>query len=638
MTASGEASTVQIYRRLISFTKPYSGRLVIGVLAGVMAGGSLFGLLRVSPNIIRPFEEPVPAVREEATLPGAGSVEAGVDGQDVGTGDEAVDSLVTTAARYNIPVRREDGRMTWQLMVLGLIALPLFAAIRALGNYLNQYCMRWVGARVVRDLRDELFCQLQSQSLKFFGKSDIGQLISRCTNDTSVVENMLSTTVSDLTRAPVEICVAVVFILMFAVSNGLLGLVAVMGLAFPLCIVPIIVLGRIVRRYTKRSLMGISTLVSRMHENFTGITVVKAFHMEATEAGRFRDMNAGYFRTVMRALRAELLMSPMMEGVAIVLVCVFFVVCYMNEVKLHQIIPLGMAAVVAYRPTKRLASINAGLQRGAAALERIFEVLDSDDILQESSNPIRVREFNDRILFDHVNFSYNSSDGPQVLSDVDIDIPVGSVVALVGETGSGKTTLANLLARFYDPTGGRILLDGHDLRDMEIASLRRLIGVVTQQTILFNDTIAVNIAYGTENATPEAIQNAARRANAESFITSDPAGYNRVVGEKGFVLSGGEKQRIAIARAILKNPPILILDEATSALDTVTESLIQEAISHVMEGRTVFAIAHRLSTVRHADQILLLDRGRIAERGTHDELYNAGGHYRKLCDMQMMDV
>lgn len=636
MTASPGLSTIQVYRRLFTCTKPYFGRLAIGVLAGMMAGGSMFGLLRVTPNVIRPFEEPVEIVREEAALPAAGSAEAAAE--EAAADNETVEKLVEVAARYSIPVRTEDGRMTWQFMVLGLVALPFFAAVRAASNYVNRYYMRWVGARVVRDLRDSLFSRLQSQSLKFFGRSDVGRLISRCTNDASVVEHMLSTTICDVTRAPVEICVALIFILMFAASNGLLGLVGVMSLAFPLCIVPIVVLGRIVRRFTRRSLMGLSTLVSRMHENFTGITVVKAFHMEAGEAGRFRDMNASYFRTIMRALRAELLMSPMMEGVAIILVSIFFVVCYRQGVKLHQIIPLGMAALVAYRPTKRIAGINAGLQRGAAALERIYEVLDSDDILLESPDPVRVDEFKEQIAFDHVDFSYQLPDGPPVLSGIDIDIPVGSVVALVGETGSGKTTMANLLARFYDPTGGRILLDGHDLRDIEIASLRRLVGVVTQQTILFNDTIAANIAYGTADAKQEAIEDAARRANAHDFIVSDPAGYDRVVGEKGFVLSGGERQRIAIARAILKNPPILILDEATSALDTVTERLVQEAISHVMEGRTVFAIAHRLSTVKHADQIVLLERGQIVERGTHDELYNAGGHYRRLCDMQMMDA
>jgi subfamily B ATP-binding cassette protein MsbA len=225
-----------------------------------------------------------------------------------------------------------------------------------------------------------------------------------------------------------------------------------------------------------------------------------------------------------------------------------------------------------------------------------------------------------------------------VLSDIDLEIPRGSVVAFVGETGSGKTTVANLLARFYDPTEGRVTLDGHDLRNVAIADLRALVGVVTQETILFNDTIANNIAYGSPEATREQIEEAARRANAHDFIVAEPEGYDRVVGEKGFALSGGQRQRVALARAILRNPPILILDEATSALDTATELLVQEAINRVMENRTVFAIAHRLSTVRHADRIFVLDRGKIMESGTHDELYKAGGRYRTLCDMQFAQV
>jgi len=266
-------------------------------------------------------------------------------------------------------------------------------------------------------------------------------------------------------------------------------------------------------------------------------------------------------------------------------------------------------------------------------LGRIFELLDEDTRLPVADPAIVVDGFSDRVVFEKVSFAY-AAGGDAVLSNIDLEVSKGSVVALVGETGSGKSTLANLLARFYDPLEGRVLLDGVDLRDTDPTALRKLIGIVTQETILFNDTIAANISYGTPEATREQIEEAARQANAHEFIIADPDGYDRVVGEKGFVLSGGERQRVAIARAILKNPPILILDEATSALDTVTEKMVQEAISRVMAHRTVFAIAHRLSTIRHADQICLLDKGQIVERGAHDELFAAAGRYRTLCDMQ----
>ena len=538
------------------------------------------------------------------------------------------------AGKIGIQTTGGDGRMTWQFMLLTVVALPILMFVRALMIYVNKLCMRWIGARVVRDLRDELFHGLQSQSLKFFGKCDIGRLISGCTNDTTLVENVVSMTISAVTIAPIEIVAATTFVIISAVINEMLGLLFGVFIVFPLCIIPIIMLGRRVKRHTRRALGRISDLVSRMHENFTGIRIVKAFNMEEHEAGRFVDTNREYFTSVVKALKAELLMTPMMEAVAVILGCVFLVICYAKGIRFSQILPIGLASIFAYRPLKHVARINANLQRGAAALQRIFDIIDTDTKIREKPEAERVDVFTEGIVFDHVSFRYEEG-APGVVDDVSFDLPAGSIMALVGETGSGKTTIANLLARFYDPTGGTIALDGRDLRDIEIASLRRLIGVVTQETILFNDTVANNIAYGTADATREQIEEAAKKANAHEFITADPQGYDRVVGDKGFVLSGGERQRVAIARAILRNPPVLILDEATSALDSVTERLVQEAIAHAMEGRTVFAIAHRLSTVKHADQILLVEKGRIAERGTHDELYNAGGHYRKLCDMQL---
>ncbi|MBR0057310.1 MAG: ATP-binding cassette domain-containing protein, partial [Kiritimatiellae bacterium] len=308
--------------------------------------------------------------------------------------------------------------------------------------------------------------------------------------------------------------------------------------------------------------------------------------------------------------------------------------CFIFHIRLSEILVIGVAVYSAYRPMRQLAQINAWLQRGAAALDRIFAILDPDTSLPEAANPVAKRDFSDGIVFDHASFRF-APDGPLVVDDASFTVPKGSLVALVGETGSGKSTYANLLARFYDPTGGAITLDGIPLDQIATADLRRLIGVVTQDTILFNDTVAANIAYGSPGASREEIERAAKMANAHDFIVSHPKGYARKCGDKGFLLSGGEKQRIALARAILRNPPILILDEATSALDTVTERLVQEAIAKVMAGRTTLAIAHRLSTVREADLILVIEHGRIVESGTHDELYARGGRYRHLCDIQL---
>ncbi|MBT3375667.1 MAG: ABC transporter ATP-binding protein [Lentisphaerae bacterium] len=631
--------TYQTFRRLLTvYARPYTPRLVLGIVAGLVVGGSLFGMLRFSPALIKPFEEGLAGSTQAAegnvAPKAADTVETRTEKEEAeAKTSRRIALLQRLSKRLGIPLVDDSGGTTWQFMVVAVSGMLFFVLIKGGATFLNRYCLRWVGSRVVVDLRRDLFGSLQNQSLAFFGKADVGELISRCTYDTSLIETAIAGTVADMARAPVEIIATVSFVVLAAIEHKLLGFVVALLLVFPLLVFPILFLGRYVRRYARRALGRVGDLVSRMQENFTGIRVVKAYNMEAHELARFTGMNESYFRSMIRALRAELCMNPLMECVGVISACVFLIFCHLRGVRLHQILPMGAAAVLAYRPLKQLAKVNVGVQRSVAAAERLFALLDVDTRLPEAEDAVRVDTFADRVSFENVTFAYDPG-SPKVLHDVSFEVRKGDVVAFVGETGSGKTTVANLLARFYDPSVGHIRLDGHDLRDMEIASLRKLIGMVTQETILFNETVADNIRYGNPGASLEEVEAAARKANAHEFIMAEPTGYDRVVGEKGFLLSGGQRQRVAIARAILRNPPILILDEATSALDTATEQLVQEAINRVMTDRTVFAIAHRLSTIKHANLICVLDKGQIVERGTHDELYEAGGLYRKLCDMQ----
>ena len=639
-TEPSSASPWPLYKRLLKYGWRYRGRLIGGMLAGVLCGGALFGMLNVMSHLL-PVMEP-----NGLNVPLAASTNALVTASVPTTNVVAVNEIKVPgwqkdaekiAKSLGIPMVTPEGRPTWQFVAVSLIVVPLVVGLWLLAMYLNAYCLRWLGARVVRDLRDEMFETLENQSLRFHGGVDVGRLISRCVGDTSVVESVINSAVADLSRAPFEIIATVAFIVSFAWERHMLDLLMLVVVGFPLCVLPLLILGRRVRAWSFRSMNRISDLVSLMHENLTGIRVVKAYFMESSEAAHFRETDHNYFKTVMRAVRMELLMGPLMVGVAIILGAIFFLICCIKGLRLFEIITIVVAVQQLYKPVKSLSRIVPTIERGAAALGRIFELLDLNMQLPEAPKPVRKHTFDESIVFDDVCFRY-ADNGDDIVSHISFALPRGGMVAVVGATGSGKTTLANLLARFYDPTTGAVVMDGVDLRQMSIADLRKMVGILTQETVLFNDTVARNIAYGTEGATHEQIVAAAEKANAHSFIMGHPDGYERVVGEKGFVLSGGERQRVAIARIILRNPPILILDEATSALDTVTERQVQEEIALAMQNRTTFAIAHRLSTIRRANLILVMDKGIIIERGTHDELYASNGSYRRLCDIQFSDA
>lgn len=596
-------------KRLMQYVWRYKWRFIYGVLAGALVGLSIFGML----NSMEQFFDP------------QGAAEAAASGN--------ADTLDMVLNWLGIEKTNPDGTVTAAFTAVIVLTVPFFMALKGLFTFLNAYCMRWVGTRTIADIRNDLFKNLTGQSLKFYSKSEVGKLISRVFNDTGLAEHLISSSVADLTRGPVEILACLGFIVYYAVEKGFYSVPIAFIIGAPLILFPIILLGRRLKRVSRKSLEYISTVSSHMMETMTGIRVVKAYHMEQAETDRFVRHNDDYVAKVVSGIKYEILITPVMEVVGGVLICAFLVYAYMNGLRFNEIAPFGMAAALAYQPMKRIGKVVGQIQRSLIGAERAFELIDMKADLVETEGAVAIDAFNDAVVFDHVDFRYDA-EGPKIVDDLTLEIKKGEMVAFVGETGSGKTTISNLLARFYDPTAGRILIDGQDLRDLKIESLRHLIGVVTQDTVIFNDTIAYNIGYGSADVTEAMLVDAAKKANAHEFIMEKPEGYATICGEKGFNLSGGQKQRLSIARAILKNPPILILDEATSALDTVTEQLVQEALNNLMGSRTVFAIAHRLSTIKHADKICVLDKGQIVEIGSHDELYAQNGRYRKLCDMQ----
>ena len=537
------------------------------------------------------------------------------------------------AEKFGISLESEEGGVGLPLLFIIIVVVPIVAIARLALVFLNHYCLTWAGMKTVRDIRVDALKKIQAQSMQFHGRIDVGQLMSRASGDPGQVQMIIQTVLQELAQAPFEIIVSIGFIIWSAYVNHMLPTLLIIFVGFPMFMFPVVMLSKVIRKWSKRALEQGSVIGGRLHEILTCIKVVKAYNTENYESKRYEEANDMTLKACMRSLRWGLAVGPAVETIGIFLICAFIVWCFFMHVKLSTIIPMLAPLLMIYKPIKQVSRLQVQVEQGRAALARIWSLMDLDMELVEKPNPVCKATFDDKIVFDNVSFRYDTADHDAV-HGASFEIGRGKVVAVVGGTGSGKSTMSALLARFFDPQSGKITMDGTDLRDLKISDLRKLIGSVQQETLLFNDTIENNIKYGTPDATHEEVEKAAKLANAHEFIISQPGGYSRMAGEKGFALSGGERQRIAIARAILKNPPILILDEATSALDTVTERLVQDAINNLMKDRTTFAIAHRLSTIRSADTILVMKDGEIIERGTHDSLYAQNGAYRKLCDMQ----
>lgn len=602
------------WRRLFAFVLPYRRRLALALISLLLS--SLLGLM-------------VPLV--------AGLLIDAVSGQTASgrsTVFDFVGEFYTNVLKRNPP---QSGLRSGVLNWVAAVMLGVFV-LQSLFNFAQSYLLSYVGERVMADLRLRAFEHLQRMSLRFFNERQVGEITSRITNDVTTIQNVLTVNLASFLQNLITFSGALAFMFFLSDRLTLLTMVVVPGM-----LAAAVYFGRRIRGISTEVQDRLASATSVLQEAVAGIRVVQSFAREPYEIGRFRQAIEAAFRTSMRRTRVRATFLPVVSFLAFA--AIVLVIWYGGQqVLAGQMSPGDLGSFLIYAGTiaaslGTFTGLYSQLQEALGATQRVFALLDTEPDIRDKPDAVPLPPVRGEIVFEHVHFEYEPDDDEanNVLRDINLHVQPGEIVALVGPSGAGKTTLVNMIPRFYDPTAGRILIDGYDLRDVRLQTLREQIGIVPQETLLFSGTIRENIRYGKLDADDEQIIAAAKAANAHQFIEQLPRGYDTLVGERGVKLSGGQRQRIAIARALLKDPRILILDEATSALDSESEALVQQALERLMQGRTTFVIAHRLSTVQIADRIVVMERGQIVEQGTHGELLARNGLYARLYALQFRD-
>ena len=601
------------FKRLLSYVKPYWFSLVLNLFFNLVAiFFSLFSFALVVPFLNLLFQ--------------TDAIEAVAKPEFQLSSDYLIDYLNYTMSNIII-----DYGHSYALAYVCLFLMVAFL-FRNVGRFCASYFMAKGRVGAIQDLRADIYNKILVLPLSFYSKQKKGDIMARITTDVQEVEVSILNWIEMLVKDPLTILCYFAFMVSLSPKLTLFVLVIL-----PIAGYLIGKVGKALKKQSKESQNRLAGMISTIEESISGLRIIKGFNAIGYSKKKFAEQNRQYSKTLLGVHRKREMSSPMSEFLSSIVVII--VLWFGGKLILGGGSSIGAADFITYivvfsqiiSPAKSFSQGYYNIQKGVASAERIFEILDADEVITEKDNALEIKDFKKEINYQNVSFRYGKED---VLKDINLTIPKGKVIALVGESGGGKSTMVDLLPRFYDVCEGQILIDGHDLRDYKISDLRGLMGIVTQESILFNDTVFNNIAFGMENVSKEAVIEAAKVANAHEFIMEMEQGYDTTIGDRGMNLSGGQRQRLSIARAVLKNPPILILDEATSSLDTESERLVQDALSKVMSQRTSIVIAHRLSTIQHSDEIIVLQKGQIIERGRHEELIALNGIYKKLTDLQ----